>query len=75
MRVSRSHRRAPATAPGFSFSETILAGCSGFAGFCAGMGWKNIAICDQRTFSALPKVASVQCRSVRRSVRLAGLGG
>ena len=54
MRVSRSHRRAPATAPGFSFSETILAGCSGFAGFCAGMGWKNIAICDQRTFSALP---------------------
>src|ERR1017187_3971374 len=24
MRVSRSHREAPATAPGFSFSETIL---------------------------------------------------
>ena len=34
MRVSRSHRNAPATAPGFSFSET---NCTGkLVGFLAG---------------------------------------
>jgi hypothetical protein len=40
MRVSRSHREAPATAPGFSFSETILAGWSGAWGILGGNAWK-----------------------------------